>query len=110
MNKLNNTTWFKAERHPNGKPKSIEAIHERCIVKVSDTIQKRVEFINPETEKKETGWRNVWIYNVRILGGDILQKGEKLVEKLKIYYEISPNELTRILTENRINDFNKDYL
>ena len=112
---LHKPSWAEGIKDKYGNPLGLNIFSEYTYFEISNTIEKKIEVkdIDLETgEEIETiteAWIPVWVYDVETINEKKLEQTELFAGKIDVQFIIKPNELTYIIREGRIADFNANY-
>ena len=115
INELSKPSWCEGIKSKDGKPLGLRIFSEHTSFQLSNTIEKKIQVpdIDPETGKEtgtfSEGWTPVWIYDVETINEQKLEKEGLFSKRIKVQFVAKPNELTYVIRDGSIDDFNANY-
>ena len=113
--KLNKPSWCEGIKSKGGKPLGLRIFSEHTYFHISNTIEKKIQIpdmdfkTGKETETFSEGWTPVWIYDVKTINEQKLEKEGLFSKRIKVQFVAKPNELTYVIRDGSIDDFNANY-
>ena len=115
IKQLNRPSWCEGTKDKKGKPSGMRIFSERISFQLSNTIEKREQIrdVNIKTGERAKELKDVWIpswvCDIETISEESLEKQGVFSKRIKIKFIVKPNDLTYIIRDNRITDFNASY-
>ena len=115
IQQLNKPSWCEGIKSKGGKPLGLRIFSENTSFHISDTIEKKIQVrdmdfkTGKETGTFSEGWTPIWIYDVETINRESLAKEGLFSSRIKVQFVVKPNDLTYIIRDGSIYDFNVVY-